>query len=159
MSNVAVKWLEEGSRLFACRDSFGNMVLTGSRPRADSRWQEWKAAGPTDLLLMSLASCAAYDVVAILERQRQNLTGLRIYADGQQQIDPPHAFTNIQLHFILEGPALDPVKVERALTLSVDKYCSVAATLRAVASITHSYEIIARAADVATIDRGDGYLD
>ena len=78
MSNIAVKWLEEGSRLFACRDSFGNMVLSGSWPREEPGWQEWKAAKPSDLLLMSLASCAAHDVVAILERQRQKLTGLRI---------------------------------------------------------------------------------
>ena len=48
MSNIAVKWLEEGSRLFACRDSFGNMVLSGSWPREEPGWQEWKAAKPSE---------------------------------------------------------------------------------------------------------------
>ena len=124
MSNIAVKWLEEGSRLFACRDSFGNMVLSGSWPREEPGWQEWKAAKPSDLLLMSLASCAAYDVVAILERQRQRLTGLRIEVNGQQLPDPPYAFTDIHLHFILEGDGLDADKVERAIALSIDKYLS-----------------------------------
>ena len=141
MSNIAVKWLEEGSRLFACRDSFGNMVLSGSWPREEPGWQEWKAAKPSDLLLMSLASCAAYDVVAILERQRQRLTGLRIEVNGQQLPDPPYAFTDIHLHFTLEGDGLDADKVERAIALSIDKYCSVAATLRGVATITHSHAI------------------
>ena len=141
MSNIAVKWLEEGSRLFACRDSFGNMVLSGSWPREEPGWQEWKAAKPSDLLLMSLASCAAYDVVAILERQRQKLTGLRIEVNGNQLPDPPYNFTDIHLHFTLEGEGLDPDKVERAIDLSVNKYCSVAATLRGVATITHSFAI------------------
>ena len=141
MSNIAVKWLEEGSRLFACRDSYGNMVLSGSWPREEPGWQEWKAAKPSDLLLMSLASCAAYDVVAILERQRQGLKGMHIQVDGRQLPEPPYAFTDIHLHFTLDGEHLDADKVARAIRLSVDKYCSVAATLRGVAAITHSHTI------------------
>lgn len=155
LSNVAVKWLEEGSRLFACRDSFGNMILAGSWPREDPAWQEWKAAKPSDLLMMSLASCAAYDVVAILERQRQHLTGLHIEVRGDQEAEPPYAFTDIHLHFALEGSNLDPVKVERAITLSVDKYCSVAATIRGVANITHSHSIAV--AVVEPLTPGDGH--
>jgi putative redox protein len=93
------------------------------------------------LLLMALASCAAHDVVAILERQRQTLTGLAIEVDGRQQPDPPYAFTDIHLNFKLVGQGLDPAKVSRALDLSIYKYCSVAATIRAVATITHSFQI------------------
>ena len=141
MSNIAVKWLEEGSRLFACRDSHGNMILAGSWPREEPGWQEWKAAKPSDLLLMSLASCAAHDVVAILERQRQHLTELRIDVDGQQLPDPPYAFTDIHLHFTVEGDDLEADRVARAVSLSVEKYCSVAATLRGVATITYSQAI------------------
>jgi putative redox protein len=141
LSTIAVKWLEERGRLFACQDSSGNQVMAGSWPDGDSRRQEWQAAKPVDLLLMSLAACAAHDVVSILERQRQILTGLHIDVEGRQQPDPPHAFTDIHLHFRLRGASLNPVKVERALSLSVDKYCSVAATIRAVATITHGYEI------------------
>jgi putative redox protein len=133
--------MEEKSRLFACRDSFGNMVMSGSWPGESSGWQEWRAAKPSDLLLMSLASCAAHDVVSILEKQRQHLTGLRIDVNGDQQPDPPYAFTHIHLHLMVEGDRLDPVKVERAIDLSINKYCSVAATIRAVATITHSYQL------------------
>jgi len=142
LSNVAIKWMEEGSRLFACRDSHGNMVISGSWPREDPAWQEWRAAKPSDLLLMALASCAAHDVVAILERQRQTLTGLQVNVNGQQEPEPPYTFTAIHLHFVLQGNSLDPAKVERALDLSINKYCSVAATVRGVAALTHDYEIL-----------------
>lgn len=141
MSTIAVKWLEEKSRLFACRDSNGHLVMAGSWPSDDENWQEWKAPKPSDLLLMALASCAGHDVVAILERQRQNLHGLRISVDGQQLPEPPYTFTNIHLHFILTGSALDPGKVQRALDLSINNYCSVAATVRGVATITYGFEI------------------
>ncbi|CUS05109.2 conserved protein of unknown function [Candidatus Promineifilum breve] len=141
MSTIAIKWMQEQSRLFACRDSSGNTVMSGSWSTDESSGQEWKAAKPSDLLLMGLASCAAHDVVAILERQRQNLSGLRVDVDGRQLPDPPYAFTTIHLRFTLAGDGLNPEKVERALDLSLNKYCSVAATLRGVATITHDYVI------------------
>jgi putative redox protein len=90
---------------------------------------------------MGLATCAAHEIVSILERQRQRLRGLRIDVDGQQQPHPPHAFTGIHMQFILSGERLDADKVNRALDLSVNKYCSVAATLRGVAAITYGFEI------------------
>lgn len=141
MSNVAIKWMEESSRLFACRDSSGNTIMSGSWSGDANGGQAWIAAKPTDLLLMGLASCAAHDVVAILERQRQRLTSLRVDVDGHQEADPPFAFTSIHLRFVLSGQGLDVARVERALMLSVEKYCPVAATVRGVASITHDYEI------------------
>lgn len=141
MSNIAVKWMEENSRLFACRDSTGNLVMSGSWSGGQSLGQEWRAAKPTDLLLMGLATCAAHEIVSILERQRQRLTGLRVDVDGQQQPEPPHAFTGIHMQFYLSGERLVRAKVDRALDLSINKYCSVAATLRGVAAITYGFEI------------------
>jgi putative redox protein len=140
MSNVALKWTGEG-KLFAGRDSFGHMLMAGSWPAEDESWQEWKAVKPSDLLLLSLASCSAHDVVLILERQRQTLTDLYINVDGENAADPPYQFTHIHLHYTLSGEQLDPEKVERAIKLSEEKYCSVAATIRGVATITHSFEI------------------
>ncbi len=142
MSNVALKWMGGNSRLFVTRDTYGNVVSCGSWPEeADPDWQEFKAAKPSDLLLMALSSCSAYDVVAILQRQRQQLNGLYINVDGNQNPQPPYEFTDIHLHFIVEGPGLDETKVARAIDLSVNKYCSVAATIRGVATITHSFEV------------------
>jgi putative redox protein len=141
MSSVAVKWSGKGSQLFIGRDSYGHVVTAGSWPDDNPEWQEWKAAKPSDLLLISLASCAAHDVVLILGRQRQKLANLLVRVEGQQMPKPPHAFTDIQLHFILEGEQLEPKKVERAIQLSRDRYCSVAATIRGVATISCTYEI------------------
>ncbi|MEZ4516704.1 MAG: OsmC family protein [Chloroflexota bacterium] len=111
MSNVALKWMGGQSRLFVTRDTFGNVVSCGSWPEEeDPNWQEFKAAKPSDMLLMSLSSCSAYDVVSILQRQRQNLSGLYINVDGTQNSEPPYEFTDIHLHFMLEGEVLIPPK-------------------------------------------------
>jgi putative redox protein len=142
MGNVAIKWTGGDSQMFIGRDSFGHVVLSGSWPKADNEtWQEWKALKPSDLLLLSLASCSAHDVVMILGRQRQNLIDLYVDVEGQQNAKPPYAFTDIHLHYILKGDNLDPKKVERAIRLSEERYCSVAATVRGVATLTHSYEV------------------
>lgn len=141
MSNIALKWTGEGSQMFIGRDSFGHIVVTGSWPSSETPWQEWKGVKPSDLLMISLASCAAHDLVMILERQREKLVNLYINVNGRQAAEPPYAFTDIHLHYILTGDNLNPNKVERAINLSEEKYCSVAATIRGVANLTHSFEI------------------
>jgi putative redox protein len=142
MGNIAVKWAGEGSQLFMGRDSFGHVLLSGSWPQDDNpKWQEWKGVKPSDLLLISLGSCSAYDVVMILQRQRQKITDLYISIDGTQSEDPPYEFTDIHLHYTIEGESLTPSKVDRAIQLSEERYCSVAATIRGVARLTHSFEI------------------
>ena len=142
MSNVAVKWAGQGSQMFIGRDTFGHVVMSGSWPQEDDSWQEWKALKPSDMLLLSLASCSAYDVVMILGRQRQQLTNLYVHVDGQQAAEPPYQFTKIHQHYTVEGIGLDANKVERAIVLSEERYCSVAATIRGVAQLSHSFEIV-----------------
>ena len=142
MSNVAVHWTGKDSQLFVGRDTFGHVVISGSWPKNnEDGWQEWKGLKPSDLLLLSLASCTAHDVVMILGRQRQKLTDLYIDVDAIQLPDPPYTFTDIHLTYIFSGEGLDPKKVERAIELSEYKYCSVAATIRGVTNLTHSFEI------------------
>ncbi len=142
MGQIALHWAGHDSQMFITRDSFGHMVVAGSWPKEDETdWVEWKGVKPSDLLVMALCSCSAYDVVMILRRQRQELTDLRIVADAQQAAEPPYPFTEIHLHYIATGRNLDPAKVERAIHLSEDKYCSVAATIKGVATLTHSYEV------------------
>ena len=141
MGNIAVKWAGEGSQMFIGRDSFGHVVLSGSWPDDNPDWQEWKGLKPSDLLMISLASCSAHDVVMILGRQRQVLHHLYVHVDGEQASEPPYAFTDIHMTYTLKGDDLDSNKVERAIELSEDKYCSVAATIKGVAKITHSFSI------------------
>lgn len=141
MGNVALKWMGEDSQLFVGRDSFGHVVVAGSWPREDEEWVEWKATKPSDLLVLGLLACSAYDVVMILRRQRQHITGLYVHAETTQQEEPPYAFTHIHLHYTIRGTNLDEKKVARAIALSEEKYCSVAATIRGVTTLTHDFVI------------------
>jgi putative redox protein len=96
---------------------------------------------PSELLLVALSACSAVDVVDILTKKRMPLTGLEISASAEQEADPPWTFTKIHLVYKLRGKGLTEKAVEQAITLSEEKYCSVAATVRGKAEITFSYEI------------------
>ncbi|MGC8782288.1 MAG: OsmC family protein [Anaerolineae bacterium] len=142
MGQIAVKWTGDDSRLFVGRDSGGRTVTVGYwQKKDDPEWVEWRATKASDLLVIALCACSGYDVVDILQKQRVQLTGLTVIADAEQAAEPPWAFVRIHLHYIVSGPDLDPQKVERAIKLSEEKYCSVAATIRGVTQITHDFEI------------------
>ena len=96
----------------------------------------------SDLLPMSLIGCSSYDVVRILEKQRQQLHALKITAESTQDDDPPWRFRSIHIHYQLIGKNLDSEKVGKAIKLSEENYCSVYATLRDVVEITHDFEIV-----------------
>jgi putative redox protein len=136
MGTVAVKWIE--SQLMTGVDSFGHPLVMGSWPEKEP---EWAGLKPSDLLLLSVASCSAYDVVMILTKQREPLVGLEVTCAGEQEAKPPYAFTSIHLHYAVKGP-LSPKKVERAIRLSEDKYCSVVNTLKPTVVVTSNYEIV-----------------
>ena len=97
---------------------------------------------PMQLLLSGLGSCSAIDLINILKKQRQPLQDIKITVTGEREVGViPSLFTNVHTHFTLYG-ALDEQKVEKAVSLAVDKYCSVAKTLEKTAVVTHSFEII-----------------
>jgi putative redox protein len=96
---------------------------------------------PTELVLIGLAGCTAMDVVSILKKKRQPVEGLEIRVKGHQVDKQPRYFRDIELEFIVRGNGIAPKAVERAIELSEEKYCSVAATLRGVARITTSFRI------------------
>jgi len=99
---------------------------------------------PMELLLLGLASCSAIDVVLILKKQRQDITDFRISAEGdreQEEDTQRKPFRNIHLVFKFAGNQLDENKINRAISLSMEKYCSATAQLEALATITHSVEI------------------
>ncbi len=98
--------------------------------------------GPAELLLVAGASCAAWDVVDILRKQRQEVTAIDCRADGDQQADPPWTFRRLALTFTVRGRALDAKRVERAVELAVEKYCSVLSTVAAAATVEHATEIV-----------------
>lgn len=96
------------------------------------------AAGPSpaELLLVAGAGCAAWDLVEILRKKRQDVTAIEVAVDGDQQPDPPWTFRRVVLRFTVRGRDLDREAVERAVALSIDRYCSVLSTIREAASVT-----------------------
>lgn len=99
-------------------------------------------ARPMELLLMGIGGCSGMDVVSILRKKRERLTGLEINVDGKMAEDYPHKYTQIGIEFLVKGRGLSEEAVKRAIELSMDKYCSVKATLEGSAKITYSYKII-----------------
>ncbi len=103
------------------------------------------SAGPTpmEMLLASVGACTAMDVVSILKKKRQNVTGYRIEVTGERGPEGvfPRPFVKVTVNHIVVGEGLDPVAVERAIELSDTKYCSVAATLRDSPEIVSTWSV------------------
>jgi putative redox protein len=133
---VNLKWT--GARMMLGVDSRGAAIPIGFNRGAEPAWNGVK---PSDLLLLAAASCSAYDVVEILEKQREPLEGLDIQCTGEQMTEQPYQFLKVHLKYFIKGD-VNPKKVERAIQLSEDKYCSVLATLRPGVEISSEYEIV-----------------
>ena len=138
-STVNVQWIQSTDLLMAGVDSRGTPVVIGITGDDDPLWRGLKAS---DMLLMSAASCSAYDVVVILKKRKEPLESLEVICSGQRADEPPRKFTHIHLKYVLKGQ-LDPESVEKAIQLSEDKYCSVINTLKGSVVITSEYEIVA----------------
>jgi putative redox protein len=97
---------------------------------------------PMQMLLAAMGGCSAIDVINILKKQKQDLKDIKVTVTGEREKDAvPSLYTEVHAHFRLFG-GLDKDKANKAVTLSVEKYCSVAKTLEANAKITYSVEII-----------------
>lgn len=133
MGTATVKWID--GKQFIGVDSTNHSVVL-STP------SEGIGIKPSDLLLLAVASCTAVDVVEILEKKRMGLTHLEISSTGEQDTEAPWTFRKVHLHYKFKGKALTEKAAEQAIHLSEEKYCSVAATIRATAQITTSFEIL-----------------
>jgi putative redox protein len=130
---TSVRWI--GERHFVGIDSSNHsVVLSGQAEKI--------GVSPSEMLLVALASCSSVDVVEILEKKRLKLTQLEVTTTGERDPEPPWPYRRIHLKYRLAGEGLTPKAVEQAITLSQEKYCSVAATVRGVAQITTEYEIV-----------------
>jgi putative redox protein len=96
---------------------------------------------PMELMLLGLAGCTAFDVVLILQRGREPVTNCVVEVDAERAPTDPKVFTAIHLQYRLSGQGLSPQKVERAIQLSKEKYCSASIMLGQVAQITHSWTV------------------
>ena len=125
-----ITWTE--GRTFIAESSSGHAVVLGN------------PAGPSamEMVLIGLGGCAAFDVVHILERSREPIAGCVAELDAERASQDPKVFTRIHMHFVVTGRGLNRSKVERAINLSADKYCSASAMIGKTAEITHDLEIV-----------------
>ena len=133
MGQVEVTWVQ--NEQFVGTDSTKHSIVL-------STGHEGTGSKPSDLLLIALGACSAVDVVNILNKKRQKLTGLQVHVSGEQDADPPWTFRKIHVEYAVHGKGLSEKAVQQAIELSEGKYCSVAATVRGVAEITSSFQVV-----------------
>jgi len=134
LANATIKWLPGGLTFIGTDSEKHSVVL--------SPVSEGTGMKPSDLLLVAVGSCTAVDVVGILEKKRTPLSSLEIEVTGEQDADPPWTYRRVHVHYKLRGNGLTTKAVEQAILLSEEKYCSVASTIRGVAELSNSYEIL-----------------
>ena len=94
---------------------------------------------PMELLLVGFGGCTGMDVISILRKKRQNVSRLEMKVQGEKADAHPHVYKEVHIEYIVTGKSVDKDAVERAIALSLDKYCSVGATLAKAGTVTHSY--------------------
>lgn len=133
--SVTLTWVQK--KQFVGTDSSKHSVVISSQDEENGT-----GMSPAELLLLSLASCSAYDVVGILTKKRQKLTGLTVNVTGEQEPDPPWPYRRITMEYVVRGKSIKEKAVADAIRLSETRYCSVAATIRPAAEIITSYRIV-----------------
>ncbi len=123
-------------------DLFVGITPSGHAQVLETDSERASAATPMELLLLALGSCTAVDVVSILRKKREQVTGYRVEVSGTRRDEHPRAYTRMVVRHIVRGHNVSERAVASAIELSETKYCSVAATLRPAVEIVSSYEII-----------------
>lgn len=131
-----VKWLDHMS--FVGESGSGHSVVMDGPPEAGGRNL---GVRPMEMLLLGMGGCASFDVVSILRKGRQHLVDCEVEITAQRAETEPKVFTRINMHFIVSGHDLSEQKVEKAIKLSAEKYCSASIMLGKTAEVTHSFEI------------------
>ena len=132
-----IKWIENVS--FLGETGSGHAVLMDGAPEGGGRNL---GPRPMEMLLVGTGGCTAYDVVHILKKGRQPISDCVVEIDAERAEEDPKVFTRIHLHFVVKGKGLNPVQVERAISLSAEKYCSASIMLGKTADITHDFELV-----------------
>jgi putative redox protein len=130
-----VVWLE--NLQFVGIDSTKHSVVLSAQDEENGT-----GISPSDLLLLALGGCASYDVMSILQKKRQSLTGFEVSVTADQEDDPPWTFLRIHVQYSVRGRGVSEKAVQDAIRLSEEKYCSVAVTLSKAVEITSDYTIM-----------------
>ena len=139
-----IKWVE--GRTFVGESGSGHKVVLGTASGPEGRTP---GPSPMELVLIGTGGCSAFDVVHILEKGREAIEDCVVELDADRAEQDPKVFTRIHMHFVVKGRGLSSSKVERAVQLSLEKYCSASAMIAKTATITHDFEIVETAASKA----------
>lgn len=132
-----VKWIEDVC--FMGETGSGHAVVMDGAPDIGGRNL---GPRPMEMLLLGAGGCTSVDVVMILKKSRQDVTGCEVVLEADRADDHPKVFTRINMHFIVRGRNLKAETVERAIKLSAEKYCSATIMLAKTAEVTHDFEIV-----------------
>ncbi|HIP94788.1 MAG TPA: OsmC family protein [Leucothrix sp.] len=131
-----VKWLDNMS--FVGESDSGHSIVMDGSPEFGGRNL---GVRPMEMLLLGLGGCASFDVVSMLKKSKQDLIDCEVNITAERAETEPKVFTKIHLQFILSGNNLSETRVERAIKLSAEKYCSASIMLGKTAVVTHDYQI------------------
>lgn len=134
-----INWISSAGMAFVAETGSGHLLTMDGAPDGGGRNL---APRPMETLLAGAGGCAAYDVVLILKRGRQAVTGCQVKLTAERADADPKVFVRIHMHFIVSGRDLPEAAVERAVQLSHDKYCSATQMLGKTAEITKSFEVL-----------------
>ena len=135
--NISVNWVD--GLLMVGKSDSGHTITMDGPPESGG---ENLGVRPMEMLLLGVAGCTMIDVVTTLKKMRQDLSHLETKINAERATDHPKVFTDIHIQFILKGQNLDEKKVDKAITLSAEKYCSASIMLGETATITHDFEVI-----------------
>ncbi len=131
-----VKWLDNMS--FVGESGSGHSIVMDGPPEAGGRDLGIR---PMEMLLLGVGGCSSFDVVSILKKSRQAISDCEVAITAERADSEPKVFTKIHLHFLVTGTDLSKKRVETAVSLSAEKYCSASIMLAETADVTHSFEI------------------
>ncbi len=134
---TVVKW--QGGMAFKGTTESGHDVLMDAAPEVGG---ENKGARPMEMVLLGLGGCTSIDVMMMLQKSQQDVTDYEVEIASERSDSIPKVFTKIHVHFKVSGHGLNPKKVERAVNLSAEKYCSVSKMLEHSVEMSHDFEII-----------------
>lgn len=134
---ATVKWLDHMS--FVGESGSGHSIVMDGPPDDGGRNL---GVRPMEMVLLGMGGCTAFDVVHILKRARQEITDCQVELEAERASEVPKVFTKIHAHYVVKGKNLDSKKVERAISMTAEKYCSVSIMLAETVEISHDFEVI-----------------
>ena len=137
--DCTVRWTGGDGMTFLAETGSNHVVAMDGAPDGGGRNL---APRPMEMVLLGTGGCTAYDVVVILRKSGQAVTGCEVKVTSERATTDPKVFTKIHMHFVVRGKALKRNVVERAIQLSHEKYCSASAMLGKTAEITKDFEIV-----------------